>query len=601
MRLWWMAMIGSLTSSHLLALAVADRRAGVDRLAQGGALLCGAAVAAMALRPGVSLNLPPWHAVLIALPGLASAIGSIVVWRRWARRDGPPRPWPGWARTAWLSGGFAATFAAGWYLGSLDRAATPYEYFPSALAGLPPEEVESLVRADVDRLRSAARALDELHGQVDRLVAEIGARQAAENRTYYRPDEDDRIRWAFVSYLSLRAALHRLIATYASFQAVRDPELRARCFQVGHGAAVVAFRHALDFVWRFRDNPPVRRKLNEAEPVWNLKSGTFEDIYQSVADPRNVAKIHESAAWYEANREAWRAAGLWPEETAAWLDGRIQADQAYVRTHEVGQARALLSRLSRRLRSDAYRPVYAAQTALSTLIGDLRTADDAPLITREQVEALRPRLQPGDILLERRNWYLSNAFLPGFWPHGALYVGTIDDLRRLGIADHPEVRSRLALFTTTDAHGERPCVIESVSEGVIFNTLSHSLHADHVAVLRPRLSPEQIAQAVVRAFTHQGKPYDFEFDFFTTDKLVCTELVYRAYEGFLRFPLVRVMGRDTLPALEIVRKFAAERPRDDRELDFVAFIDGDPADGTARERDVEALCSTLDRPGTLGR
>ena len=121
------------------------------------------------------------------------------------------------------------------------------------------------------------------------------------------------------------------------------------------------------------------------------------------------------------------------------------------------------------------------------------------------------------------------------------------------------------------------------------------MHADFVAVLRPRLSREQIAKAIVRAFSHQGKPYDFEFDFFTSDKLVCTELVYRAYEGMIHFDLVHIMGRDTLPALEIGRKFAREKDGVGRELDFVLFMDGDNNAGRARLAGVDAFIESLDR------
>src|SRR5690606_12647392 len=139
-----------------------------------------------------------------------------------------------------------------------------------------------------------------------------------------------------------------------------------------------------------------------------------------------------------------------------------------------------------------------------------------------QIEQVRGQLQPGDIILERRNWFASNAFLPGFWPHAVLYVGSADDLQRLGLirrdeggrwtSDHAAVRQRLDRYLAMSADGHKHAVIESVSDGVIFNTLEHSLHADYAAVVRPRLSDEQKAAALAKAFAHEGKPYDFEFD-----------------------------------------------------------------------------------------
>ena len=46
------------------------------------------------------------------------------------------------------------------------------------------------------------------------------------------------------------------------------------------------------------------------------------------------------------------------------------------------------------------------------------------LISNQQIQALIPSLLPGDILLARREWHLSNLGIPGFWPHAALYIGT---------------------------------------------------------------------------------------------------------------------------------------------------------------------------------
>ncbi|MEI6195723.1 MAG: YiiX/YebB-like N1pC/P60 family cysteine hydrolase [Verrucomicrobiota bacterium] len=78
--------------------------------------------------------------------------------------------------------------------------------------------------------------------------------------------------------------------------------------------------------------------------------------------------------------------------------------------------------------------------------------------------------------------------------------------------------------------------------------LETCLHADHVLVLRPSLPREETAAALGEALGHLGKPYDFEFDFNVSSRIVCTELVYRCYHhrGAIQFPLVKRLGRFTL-------------------------------------------------------
>ena len=49
-------------------------------------------------------------------------------------------------------------------------------------------------------------------------------------------------------------------------------------------------------------------------------------------------------------------------------------------------------------------------------------------------------------------------------------------------------------------------------------------------MLRPQLTDGERREAIARAFSHHEKPYVFEFDFFSTNQIVCTELVYRAYD-----------------------------------------------------------------------
>jgi hypothetical protein len=205
-------------------------------------------------------------------------------------------------------------------------------------------------------------------------------------------------------------------------------------------------------------------------------------------------------------------------------------------------------------------------------------------------------LQPGDILLERRNWFMSNAFLPGFWPHSALYLGDPAALDALGVASDPRVRRNWDAFAARDAAGHPYAVIEAMSEGVVFTSLEHSVgEADAVAVLRPRLTDAQRREAIARAFSHHGKPYDFEFDFFSADRLVCTEVIFRAYDGMVRLPLMSILGRMALPADGFVRVFSTTRGTASRPFDFVSFVDADERGGRAVPASEAAFLGTLDR------
>jgi hypothetical protein len=399
----------------------------------------------------------------------------------------------------------------------------------------------------------------------------------------------------------------RIAATYVNFQSIADPELRTRAFLIGAASGASVYRASLHLVNTYRDEELARRKLNEPDVNCGLGPATFERIYRAVADERNAAKIEEMAAYFTQKRDLWRSSGRLEAEEFAWLENRITTAVSDIRASGVSPTQARLEQILRRVMDDSYTPIYAAQSVVSTLIGDTRMVSRPPFISEVQIAQMRGVLRPGDILLERRNWFMSNAFLPGFWPHGALYTGDVRDLEKLNLvrrdrsgkwtSDIPAIRDHLDEFVRPAHDGAPHTIIESVSEGVIFNSLTESMAADYVAVLRPRkLTDQQKADAIARAFGHVGKPYDFEFDFVSADKLVCTELLYRSYDGLLRFDLVPIMGRNTLPALGIAKKFAGERSRDDRELDFVLFLDAVPQRGAARFATEDEFCQTIHRP-----
>ena len=510
-------------------------------------------------------------------------------------------------RGMWAGVGVTISVLIGFYVGRITAPMPSFlEGNPAGLGHLSPAELDGQLTADFRRLKIVAAGLDELAAKAADTHKQLAIARATEKRDYYRPAEEDQVRSMFMSYLAYRAALLRLAATYANFQSIADPATRSRAFLIGYCAGATVMDASQALVHGYRDDASARRKLNEADDSCGIPAGTFDRIYAAVADSTNVDKVNELGAYFQTRREEWRAANVLNDADFRWIDGRITDTIARVRAGRLDTPVAKMEMLYDRVKRDVYSPVYTSQSIVSTLIGDTRMVAREPFISVDQIRKIQPQLRPGDICLERRNWFMSNAFLPGFWPHAALYVGTIEDLEKLGLArrqgnnwtsDNAGVRDHLPEFLKAAEDGEPCTILESVSEGVIPNSLTHSMHADYIAVLRPRkLSDADRAAALAKAFSHVGKPYDFEFDFFSADKLVCTELVYRSYDGLIKFDLVPIMGRSTLPAMEIARKFSNERSKEDRELDFVLFLDAVPREQSAKLGTADDFCGTIHRP-----
>ncbi len=269
---------------------------------------------------------------------------------------------------------------------------------------------------------------------------------------------------------------------------------------------------------------------------------------------------------------------------------------------------------------------FPIQKGVAERMGDTRIVDaNRYLVTQDNIRELRRDLEPGDILVIRRNWFLSNVGLPGFWPHAALYVGTPEELGAFLNADpevnefygqpflnhldehFPGVVRKWFELSAHEPEGHHPYrVIEAQSEGVMFTSIEHSAHGDYVAAMRPmrsKYSKLDIARALEAAFASHGRPYDFDFNFLSDAKLVCTELVYNAWLSDARtakrgpsFDLLEVMGRPTLPANEMVRQFAARYGSSRQELELVAFLDGSEESQLAWRASVSAFLKSHERP-----
>lgn len=97
-------------------------------------------------------------------------------------------------------------------------------------------------------------------------------------------------------------------------------------------------------------------------------------------------------------------------------------------------------------------------------------------------------------------------------------------------------------------------MVEALRSGVQLNLLGRFLNIDDLAVLRPRaLPPEEAGRVVLRALRQVGKAYDFNFDVETTDRIVCSELVYLTHTE-VAWPTAKALGRATISPDNVVEK-----------------------------------------------
>ena len=421
---------------------------------------------------------------------------------------------------------------------------------PAAPVG---SEVEAQLLSDRDTLRDIITGLDRLETLLDQTPVPA----AAAKRGYFTPDEDDRVRRALLAYRNYRLAAFEIIFRYRDFADIVDGSLRARCFLVAFAAALVLYEKSLKIIQVAEHQPLLRAKINEPDSKFDLEPGFFDDVLISYSSLSNYRALVGADRIWRFQRRSEIVRHLDTDSDWNWLCDIIRRKRIVIR-------KRLFDVLGRRLRHDwrafwqtAIRPARQTRYGLQTLLGGRFAGvhivpNAVHVLTPDVLGPLRPQLQPGDVLLCRAEGKLTAALLPGFWSHAAIYLGSRAELESLNMRAQPHAASHWDEIP--EDSGPLGCVIEAVAPRVRISPLETCLNADHVIVFRPAVSREEIAAALGEAFGHLGKPYDFEFDFNVSSRIVCTELVYRCYHhrGPIQFPLVKRLGRFTLTGDDVV-------------------------------------------------
>lgn len=214
-------------------------------------------------------------------------------------------------------------------------------------------------------------------------------------------------------------------------------------------------------------------------------------------------------------------------------------------------------------------------------------------IGETELAKLRSLIQPGDIILNRNDNYISTLGIPGFWTHVGLYVGTPNERNLMFKRDKESIdwvkkkgeetgdlekllhKNFNSVYHANSSELEEINIIESVSKGVIISTFEAGAKKDRIAVLRPTISRRELAEGIYQSFSYVSKPYDYNFDFSTEEAIACTELVYKVYKNSSLFPVNDMFGKPFSTANEIAEYCDANYEDPKLKLAMIYIFDGE--------------------------
>lgn len=472
----------------------------------------------------------------------------------------------------WIVAALALTLSAASSAASSGSGMTPGDNCPAAVTFVGQQQFRADGETFIALAEQSLSYRAETLKVVNQLLTKLDAKQPLTGA------ELDLLNSGTLAHLELRAKLLAVAHQhecwlYATPQMLRaagiDSRTRLEGVMRSYAAALLLYDNYLLAIAVLEQTPALRRLLNDSDSGYGKARASLTAITASYASPSNRSRV-ERARQFLAEQQ-WLRDGWLSDPDIHYLNALIaqspSARQADSLSPLSGVGQTL--RLFGVVGSDTLigmkdegvnllsmlfgNAVGLVETRRGKLDGDARVAS-----------TVSAALQPGDILLEKTPFRLTDTLIPGYFGHAAIWIGTEQDLRRLGLWDHPLVVPHQQAIT------EGRGVVEALRAGVELNPLSQFLNIDDLAVMRGRqLDDSQRAKIVLQALRQLGKSYDFNFDIATTDRIVCSELVYVAYTD-TRWPTDRALGRFTISPDQIARKLF-----DDDELQLILlYLDG---------------------------
>lgn len=201
-------------------------------------------------------------------------------------------------------------------------------------------------------------------------------------------------------------------------------------------------------------------------------------------------------------------------------------------------------------------------------------------------------MKPGDILVEKDLQANTDVLIPGYWIHAAIYLGSIKDMKKMGIWDDPRIdviKYEIEKYRSSEdrqyylndvwknklSFEDIPWFFESDRPGVGVHPFIKFLKTDGMAVLRPTQNWElqQIKNIFYRANERMYFMYDYNHNVRNKFTVSCSKVVLKVFDQ-ITFPVSHNLGYVSVSPDQIAQPVSRDPSRPELgELKLIMFLD----------------------------
>ncbi len=351
--------------------------------------------------------------------------------------------------------------------------------------------------------------------------------EALEDKEVLTGADLDALHHLTLNQLSLKDDIAEMIEKYQYLTEDTDgysEKKRMELLMISLSAMLLRYDNYLIAYINYENNTKLREFLNDEDSAYDIPKNTLSDMTNTYNSLAHRDDVKEMITFYDENIQAHEAVNenfflylkmmidqspsyqLGFENTTEYTLATL--DSLYNTTLDAGDD--TLSEITNTLSKTLGNTAGLVETRKGKLYGDAAVAAD-----------VRSVIKAGDILLEKTPFRLTDKLIPGHWGHAAVYIGTVDELKALGIWDHPVVREFQQQIL------DDKLIDEALRDDVQLNTIEHFLNVDDIAIMHDHTeSDDKKVERIILTLRQLGKEYDFNFDIETSDKIVCSELIY---------------------------------------------------------------------------